>query len=224
MELAIENKFSVARKNMVDCQIRPSKVTDEKVLSSFENMPREYFLPTYLQGIAYVDEDIDLGKGHFLMEPVILARLLQAAKIKDTDIVLDIGCSTGYSTAILSSLASTVIGIDDDADFVAQADELLQNMDICNVALIHSAVREGYEAQAPFDVIVVNGAVPRVPGHILDQLADGGRLVTVVCEKGKTVGTAVLMTKEKGLVTTKNLFDAATHFVAGFDEHEFFKF
>ena len=223
MGLAID-KFKTARQNMIDCQIKPNMVTDESVIEAFAKVPREEFVPSYMRGIAYVDEDVDLGKGRFLMEPTTFARLLQAADIQESDIVLDIGCGTGYSMAILSELASTVIGIDEDADFTAQADQLLQDMDICNVALIHGKTREGYQNQAPFDVIFINGSVPHVPGYLTDQLAEGGRLITVLRGKSDPIGQAVLMTKNKGAVTTTTLFDASTHFVSGFDEQDYFTF
>lgn len=223
MSLAVD-KFSIARKNMVDCQIRPSKVTDEAVINAFETVPREYFVPSYWQGIAYIDEDIKLGKAGWLMEPVILARLLQAAAIRKEDVVLDIGCGSGYSTAVLAQLAMTVIGVDQDADMIEQADVQMQTMDICNAALIHGNPRDGYQAQAPFNVILINGAVPSVPGHITDQLAEGGRLVTVLRGPEYGTGQAVLVTKTKAVITTEYLFDASTYPAPGFENQAFFTF
>lgn len=218
------DKFGIARKNMVDCQIRPNKVTDEAVIAAFEAVPREYFVPSYLQGIAYIDEDIKLGSAGWLMEPAILARLLQAAAVRKTDIALDIGCGSGYSTAVLAQLAMTVIGVDQDADLVEQADVQLQTMDICNAALIHGNPRDGCQAQAPFNVILIGGAVPSVPGHITDQLAEGGRLVTVLRGRENAMGQAVLVTRNKAALTTEYLFDAATYPAPGFDNQAFFTF
>ncbi|MBL1147763.1 MAG: protein-L-isoaspartate O-methyltransferase [Pseudomonadota bacterium] len=223
MSLAVD-KFSTARKNMVDCQIRPSKVTNEAVINAFETVPREYFVPSYLQGIAYIDEDIKLGKAGWLMEPVILARLLQAAAIRQDDVVLDIGCGSGYSTAVLAQLAMTVIGVDQDADMIEQADVQLQTMDVCNAALVHGNPRDGYQAQAPFNVILINGSVPGVPGHITDQLAEGGRLVTVLRGPEYGTGQAVLVTKTKAVITTEYLFDASTYPAPGFEDQAFFTF
>lgn len=223
MSLAVD-KFSLARKNMVDCQIRPGNVTDGAVIEAFETVPREYFVPSYLQGIAYIDEDIKLGNTGWLMEPVILARLLSAAAVKKDDIVLDVGCGSGYSTAVLSHLAMTVIGIDKDADMIEQADVQLQSMDICNAAFVHGNPRDGCQAQAPFNVILIGGCVPAVPGHITDQLAEGGRLVTVLRGREYGNGRAVMMTKTKAVVTTEYLFDASTYPAPGFEDQAFFTF
>ncbi len=224
MTMAAEN-FDLARRNMVDCQIRPNQVTDAGVITAFETVPREAFVPSYLQGIAYVDEDVRISENRYMTEPTVLARLLQAAGIKDGDIALDIGCGTGYSAAILSHLATTVIGLDGDADLAEQAEALLQDMDVCNVAVVHGNPRDGYPGQAPFDVILINGSVSNIPPHITDQLAEGGRLVTVLRGAGyNNTGRAVLVTRKKAALETTFLFDAGSYPAPGFDEPEFFTF
>ncbi len=217
------NQFKKARKNMIEGQLRPNKIIDEHLISAMMAVPRENFVPITLQGVAYVDEDLPVGKGQHLMEPIVFARLLQAAAIKQDDVVLDIACGRGYSTAILSHLAATVIGIEQEADFAKQADTILEEMDICNVATIHGNIRDGYKEQAPFNVILINGAIPHVPGHIIDQLADGGRLITIISENGR-IGKAVLMKKEKAVINTTYLFDAMTPLISGFEEHDTFTF
>src|SRR3546814_7419678 len=117
--------FAAARENMIEGQLRPNKVTDEAILSAMGTVPRERFLPNGKRAVAYVDEDIGLGQGRFLMEPIVLARLIQAAGVEPDDLVLDIGCGTGYSAAILALLANTVIALECDERLARQATEIL---------------------------------------------------------------------------------------------------
>ena len=127
--------FAVVRRNMVESQIRPNKVTDPLLLAALLEIPREQFLPKSRRGVAYVDEDIEVGEGRYLMEPMVLARLLQAAEIKPTDIALDIGCATGYSTAVLARLANSVVALEADAELAALASENLIELGVANAAL-----------------------------------------------------------------------------------------
>ena len=215
----------IAKKNMIHSQLLPNKVTDEKLLQVFNTVPRENFVPKNLENIAYTDEDIAIGQGQYLREPLITARLIQAANIKKSDIVLDIGCGSGYSSAILSHLAATVIGIEENSAIAEDAEEILKEMDICNVAIINTDVQAGYKEQAPFNVILINGSILHVPSYITDQLAEGGRLLTVIAHsKNTNNGKAILMKKEKGNIKTTYLFDAATPPLLGFEEKEFFTF
>jgi len=215
--------YQLARKNMIESQIRTNKVTDERILDSMSNLPREQFVPLHMQGFAYVDEDVDLGNGRFLQEPLILARLVQAANIKSTDIVLVIGAATGYSPALIGRLAATVVGVESDQKLADQADTLLHELDIVNTAVIQGDENLGYPKQAPYDVILINGAVPRVPEHILEQMSEGGRLITVIA-KSSRVGEAVLIERKNGEFTQNNLFEATTPFLRSFTEDEKFTF
>jgi protein-L-isoaspartate(D-aspartate) O-methyltransferase len=208
--------YAAARLNMVDSQLRTNKVTDAALLDSFEAVPREAFVPERLRGIAYIDEDIALGNGRFVMEPMILSRLLQAARPEADDIALDIGCATGYATAILSRLVATVVALEADAGLAAQANRTLSELEIDNVVVVEGALIEGYPKQAPYNVIVLGGAVARIPVAISDQLAEGGRLVTVV--KDTTgMGRATLMQRNGGVVSSRVLFDAAVPMLPGFE-------
>ena len=212
------------RKNMINGQVRTNKVTDPALLDALRVVPRERFVPGHLQGIAYIDEDIAIGNGRYLPEPMVLARLVQAAGVGKGDIVLDIGCGTGYSSAVLGHLAATVVGIEHDKDMMQQADRLLHDLDICNTAVVQRAdLCEGYAQQGPYNVILINGSVPSVPEKIKSQLADGGRLVTVLSKRGH-MGSAVLMTRAGETFDTRVLFDAATPTLAGFEAPETFVF
>lgn len=209
---------------MVESQIRTNKVTDGGLISAMRKIPREKFVPRHLQGVAYADEDIALGGGRWLREPMVLARLIQEADIKKTDLVLDIGCGTGYSTAVLGHLASTVVGLEQNKDMSDEADRLLHDLDIVNAVVIQQKdLREGYAQQGPYDAILINGSVPVVPDKIKSQLADGGRLVTVLSTRGH-MGNAVLITRFGESFSTRVLFDAATPTLSGFEASKTFEF
>lgn len=207
--------YDAARANMVENQVRPNKVTDDRVLDAMAAVPRELFVPRKFAGIAYVDEDIAVSAGRYLMEPMVLARLLQAASIKPGDVVLDIGCATGYSTAVLARLADTVVAIESDADLAETAVALMTELDADNTAVVTGELREGYANQAPYDVIVLGGAVDEVPQALSDQLVEGGRLVAVVTG-GNAVGRATLMRRMHGGLSSRILFDASVPPLPGF--------
>jgi protein-L-isoaspartate(D-aspartate) O-methyltransferase len=220
----MDQTFEKARKNMVENQLRPNKVTDTAVLEAMSRIPREQFVPRHLQSAAYVDEDVPLGNGRYLREPAIVARLIQEAGVRKKDIVLDIGCNSGYSSAVLGHLADTVVGLEFDDHLADEADKLLHDLDICNAIVVRQKdLREGYAQQGPYDVIFINGSVPAVPEKIKSQLAEGGRLVTVLSENGH-MGTAILMTRTRENFSTRVLFDAATPTLSGFEQKKGFVF
>jgi protein-L-isoaspartate(D-aspartate) O-methyltransferase len=207
--------YRAARLNMVESQLRTNKVTDEAVLAGFLAVPRERFVPPHLAGIAYVDEDIPLGGGRYLMEPMVLARLLQLAEIAPGDGVLEVGAATGYATAILARLGARVVAVESDRGLVAVARARMQDMRIGNVTLLEGPLDEGYPAGAPYEVIVINGAVVSIPDAIARQLAEGGRLVTVL--KPHALGHAVVMTRSAGILSERRVFDAGIMKLPGFE-------
>ena len=198
--------FDKARANMVESQIRTNKVTDERLVAAMRAIPREIFVPPALQGVAYVDEDLNVGGGRYMTEPMVLARLLQSADVGPEDAVLVIGSTTGYAVALLAQLAETVVGIEDDAELVNAADKNLAALGIDNAAVIRLSLAEGYAKQAPYDVILIEGRCGVVPEVITRQLAPGGRLVTVTDERG--VGKATLLRRSGDTVSGRVLFDA----------------
>ncbi len=200
-------KYAAARRNMVDNHIRPNKVTDPLILSAMSKLPREIFVPAEMAGVAYVDDSIMLGNKRFFIEPMVLAKLLQAAQVMPDDVVLDIGCATAYTSAILAEMASTVVALESDPSLAATANKIIIELGIDNVAVVEGPLNEGYGKQAPYDVIVINGAVPDIPAIITDQLAEGGRLVTVVSDG--LVGRGVLATRNGDTVSRIELFDAS---------------
>ncbi len=215
--------FATARLNMVESQLRTNRVTDLALLGAFETVPRERFVPEPLRGIAYVDEDVPLGGGRFVMEPMVLARLLQAALPGPDDIALDIGCGTGYGTAILSRLAATVVALESDATLAAAANQALDGLEFDNAVVVEGQLTEGYPKQAPYNVILLSGAVAEVPPAIGEQLAEGGRLVAVVAA-GTGLGRATLMQRDGGVISSRVLHDAALPVLPGFETEPGFVF
>jgi protein-L-isoaspartate(D-aspartate) O-methyltransferase len=213
---------------MVEGQLRTNKVTDEAVLDGFLTTPRERFVPPHLRGIAYVDDDIPLGHGRYLIEPLVLARLLQLAEIGKTDKVLEIGCATGYATAILAKLAASVVAVESDPQFAAAARANLAALGLGNIQLQGAPLEAGWRAGAPYNVILVNGGVGEIPAAVTDQLAEGGRLVTVT--EGSAIpsearcGCAVLMTRAEGKLSSRPVFDATVEVLPGFARRPAFVF
>ncbi len=215
--------YAVARNNMVESQIRTNRVTDPRIIGAMSELPRERFLPRNLRGIAYVDEDIPLGSDRYLMEPMVLARMLQGAEIRDSDVVLSIGAGVGYDAAVISRLATTVIGLESDGALVSQANMTLSALGIDNVVLVEGSLKAGYPRQAPYDVMVLGGAVEEVPDAIVRQLAPGGRLVGVVMAPGEP-GRAMLLLRVGDVVNRRVLFDATTSRLPGFAREPSFVF
>ena len=207
--------FAAARLNMVESQLRTNKVTNGAILDAFESTPRELFVPEARRGIAYVDDDIEIGPGRCLMEPMVLARLLQAARPDPSDVALHIACGTGYTTALLARLAATVVALESDADLAAFATDTLAALEVDNAVVVKGDLSEGYPAQAPYNVILIDGAVAEVPEAISRQLAEGGRLVAVVMDSG-SIGRATLVERHGEVISGRVLFDAAVPVLAEF--------
>jgi protein-L-isoaspartate(D-aspartate) O-methyltransferase len=220
--------FAAARFNMIEGQLRPNGVRDERVLGVLEKLPRELFAPPRFAGIAYVDESLPVSTGRYLLPPMLLARLLQAARIGPHDKVLDIAPATGYSTAALASLAGRVISLESSAELQRQATAILASLGIANVEPHVAPMHQGWKAAAPYDVIFINGAVDHVPEHLFLQLKNGGRLAAVARRYGKAhaahAGEAKLYEKSGYVVTHHSLFDANAALLPGFADDAKFSF
>jgi protein-L-isoaspartate(D-aspartate) O-methyltransferase len=201
-----------ARFNMVEAQIRPANVTDQRILAAMNAVAREKFVPRAAVALAYADVPVQVAPGRHLLDPRSFAKLVQLAQVTADDRVLDVGCATGYSSAVLARLAADVIALEQDADLVRAASGLLANP-VGKVEVVQGALIEGVKDRAPFDVIFVNGAIERVPESLLSQLAEGGRLVTVL-KDGQS--RAWLFLKENGQVGKRPDFDADVPVLAGF--------
>lgn len=209
-----------ARNRMVDGQVRTADVTDLRILAAMLDLPRERFVPPDKADLAYTDLDIPLGSDspgaapRRLMRPRNFAKLVQAADVLATDRVLDAGCATGYGAAVLARLAAEVVALDEDRALTAFAAKALAECRLDNVTVATAPIAAGFPAQAPYDVIVLEGASEISPGALLSQLADGGRLV---CVEGRgRVGRAMLYVASGGAVSGRSVFDAAAPLLPGF--------
>lgn len=210
--------FTEQRLSMVDGQIKPFSVADTRVLHAFTAVPREIFLPAAQQSVAYIGEDLPCGEGRYLIEAPAYARLLQEAAIQSHETVLDVGCLTGYTTAILKHLAGTVVGIDQEK-LITKAKKLTQHWH-ANAALFQAAeLTEGAPRADLYDAIVINGAVQVIPPALIAQLKEGGRIATFWrddAETGRGNGRAILFHKHNGVLTRQELFDAFVPVLPGF--------
>jgi protein-L-isoaspartate(D-aspartate) O-methyltransferase len=213
---------TASRTNMVNCQILTNNVTDKRVSEALLAVAREDFVPRSHQGVAYVDEDLPLGNGRYLIEPMAFAKLLQALELSDDDIVLDIACAGGYSTAVLARLAATVVGLEDNEDIAAATNQRLTDLGVDNAVVVCGPLKEGYEAQAPYDAIFVNGAVEVSVEGVTSQLAEGGRMIVV--ERDGPVGVAVIYHKIDGRISRLEAFDVQLPVLPGFERSVGFQF
>ena len=214
--------FAAARRNMVDCQILPNQVDDQRIVDALLKIPREKFVPDNLTGIAYVDEIVPLGGQRYVMEAMVVARLLQTAALNAEDVALSIGCGTGYATAILAQIVDTVVAVEPDRGLAQKANENLLAIGLDNVAVVEGKLEDGNIDQGPYNVIFFDGAVQTVPDAICDQLAEGGRLVAIVA--GERVGTAYLYSRFGGVISKREVFDAGTPLLPGFGKQKAFVF
>ena len=215
--------FEVSRSHMIESQLRPNKVTDDRVLNAFASVRRELFVPEHLRPVAYLDEDLPLGRGRYLMEPMVAARLLQAAAIARTDAALIVGAGTGYEAALTAMLARSVVALEEDHELARRAHAALVEHAIASVSVIEGPLHEGYRPRAPYDVILFGGAVAGMPAEINAQLAEGGRLLAIV-KPGNLVGRATLATRTGGMLAQRVIFDAPTPFLPGFAPKPAFEF
>lgn len=220
--------YAVQRMKMVDGQLRTTDITNPRLLAAMSDVPREAFVPAAKRSLAYIDEDLevssagDAGQARYLMNPSPFGKLVQLADVQPGDVVLDVGCGTGYSTAVLSKLATSVIALESDEALCATATETLSELDFDNVAVVHGSLLEGYKSEAPYDVIFVGGAVDRVPDSLLAQLREGGRLVVV--EGQGNAGVACIYIKENNVISHREEFNAAVRPLIEFKREPAFEF
>ena len=207
--------FDAARVNMIESQLRPNKVTDERVLDAFLRLRRELFVPERLRGVAYVDDDLPLGHGRYMMRPMVAARLLQAATVDAKESALVVGAGVGYEAALLAQLARSVVALEDNPDLARIGRSALVDHRIATVNYVEAPLPLGHRQRAPYDVILFAGAVAQIPAELSGQLAEGGR-IAVVLRPHEGVGRATLITRTGGALAPRVMFDAATPLLAGF--------
>lgn len=217
--------FKQMRENMVDCQINTMGVVSEQILEAFSTVPREAFVPEDKQNIAYCDEDIEVCKGRYLMEPLVIARLLEHANLQKDDVALTIGSGAGYTAALLSQIVSTVVSLEEDDALIERSQSVWDEYGFCNIAGFSGHLTEGAPKNAPYSLIIINGSVSEIPMAIKEQLAPDGRLLAVVREKENQAGKATLIEcSDSKTCSSRILFDANTPYLSGFEPKETFEF
>lgn len=215
--------FEARRIAMVEAQLRPNEVTDKRLIAAMRAVPRERFVPKTREGLAYMDQDIEVlpardgAPARALLAPMVQARLIQLADIQPHETVLDVGCATGYSTAVLARLGAGVVGLEPDPELAALAKANLASCGHANGEIVTGDLTAGYAAGAPYDVIVLEGSVANVPNALLSQLKEGGRLVAVRTRApNMRQGKAYLFVRVKGEASGTVEFDAAAPPLPGF--------
>ncbi len=218
--------FATARQKMVDGQVRPNDVTDSRIIDAMLAVPREAFVPPSQSAMAYLDRDLDIGEGaserRFLIQPQVLAKMLQAAEIKETDKVLVVGTAPGYAAAVVARLAGQVVATEGDAGRQAKAKAVLAELGLANVTFKAAAAADGEPANAPYDVIVLDGATEVTPERLYGQLRNGGRLVGVFATTRPP--RAMIVTHSHADFGSRALFDASVPVLPGLERLPAFVF
>jgi protein-L-isoaspartate(D-aspartate) O-methyltransferase len=208
--------FALARRNMIEGQLRPNRVTNAALLAAIAELPRERFLPEGLRAVAYADDDVPLGGGRYMMEPMVLARLIQALQPDSEDRALVVASGCGYCAGLLARLVKTVVAVESDERLAAMATQAFKALELTNIMLMIGRPEDGAPELAPYDVVLIEGAVRQIPQTLLDQLAEGGRLATVMAGPPGALGNATLIVKQGGVTSGRPLFDAGTPELPGF--------
>ncbi len=205
---------AAARRMMVDCQVRTADVTNLDLIAAMLDVPRELFVPSAQAKLAYLDSDISIGHGRVLLKPMVLAKLIQAAQLGRNDHVLDVACGTGYSSAILSRLAGSVVALEEDASLAALARPALSAVGAAQVAVVTGPLTAGWPAAGPYDFILLNGATEFTPQSYAGQLKPQGRLACIYHDG--PAGKAMLYRLVESRLVGRPIFEAAAPVLPGF--------
>lgn len=214
--------FAAAREAMVDCQVRPSDVTRYPIIEAMLAIPREEYLPESQRPVAYLGEHMPLAPGRVLLDPRVFAKMLDAINVTSSDLVLDIGCGRGYSSAVLARMSEAVIALEEVPELAEQAEEILSAQSVDNVIVESGKLAEGVPGQGPYDAIIIEGGVEVLPDAITDQLKIGGRIVAIFLE-GRG-GQARLGIKMDHGIAWRRIFDASAPKLSGFETAKAFVF
>ena len=214
--------YAARRTMMVDTQVRPSDVTKFPIIDAMLSIPREAFVPDALREAAYIGENLDLGEGRTLLDPRTFAKIIDALEIETDDVILDVACGYGYSTAILARLGDFVVGLEDDAARATDAQAILSEQGIDNAAAMEGTLAEGAAKSGPYDIIVLQGAVETVPEALIDQLREGGRMAAIFAEGA--LGVVRIGHKIDGAMNWRFAFNAGAPILPGFENEVAFAF
>ncbi|NSX56165.1 protein-L-isoaspartate O-methyltransferase family protein [Parasulfitobacter algicola] len=213
--------FAARRTMMVDTQVRPSDVTKFPIINAMLSVPREEYVPDAQREAAYVGENMHIGNGRMMLEPRTLAKLLDALAIQNDELVLDIGCGLGYSSAVIAHIAEAVVAIEDDEIMADAAQSNLSEQNIDNAAVVFDPLSNGAAKHGPYDVIVVQGGVETVPVPILDQLKEGGRIACIFMQGA--LGQAKIGYKTDDGISWRFIFNATAPILSGFQNTKAFQ-
>ncbi len=213
---------AAARRHMVDGQIRTADVTNPNLIAAMQAVPRELFVPPALATQAYRDGDVSLGQGRALLRPFVLAKLIQGADLRLGDQVLDVGCGTGYSAAVLAHMGASVVALEENADLVRQAQTALAKAGAGQitgqitgqVSVVRGPLTAGWPAAAPYDLILLDGAIEVAPDGFAGQLKPGGRLAAIFGRP--PAAKAMIYRLVEGHLVGRPIFDAAAPLLPGF--------
>ena len=206
--------YATQRFNMVEAQVRTNDVTDPRIHAALSAVAREQFVPAARRAMAYADVPVEVAQGRFLLDPRTFAKMVQLAGLRAGDNVLDVACGTGYSSVVLGRLVKSVTALEQDADLVRIASDMVPASGATNVTVVQGGLTEGVKAKAPFDAIFIEGGVDAVPEQLLAQLAEGGRLVAILNSGAQ--GRAHIFVREKGRIGSRPDFDANVPLLGGF--------
>jgi protein-L-isoaspartate(D-aspartate) O-methyltransferase len=212
--------FETNRTMMVDTQVRPSDVTKFPIIDAMLKVRRESFVPDALRSVAYADTNLELGGDRVLLEARTLAKMLDAIAFSGDELVLDLGCGLGYSSAVIARMAGAVIALEDNEIAVSDAETALSGQDVDNVVVIEGVLNEGAAKHGPYDVIVIEGAVETIPDDFTDQLKDGGRIAAIFANGA--LGEVRVGYKIDGAVSWRTAFNATAPILPGFEAVEAF--
>jgi protein-L-isoaspartate(D-aspartate) O-methyltransferase len=208
--------YASQRLNMIEAQLRINDVDDPRILAAMGDVPRERFVPAAKRALSYADVPVEVSPGRYLLDPRTFAKMLDLAAIRAEDRVLDVGCASGYSSSVLARIARSVIALEQDADLVRLATELLPSVGAAGAVVTQGPLAQGFAAKAPYNAIVVEGAISSAPEALLSQLAEGGRLVAVV--SNGTAGKACVFVREGQSFGRRAAFDAEVPTLVGFSK------
>ncbi|TKW68534.1 MAG: protein-L-isoaspartate O-methyltransferase [Paracoccus denitrificans] len=214
--------FTKARTMMVDTQVRPNDVTIYPIIAAMLDVPREAFVPAARQSVAYMGENVRLSDERWLLEPRNFAKLLEALNIQPTELVLNIAAGLGYDAAVMARLGEAVVALESDPDLATQAEANLSEQGVDNVAVVTGDLTQGFAKQAPYDVILISGAIEELPQAIADQLKEGGR-VGAIFDEGM-LGVARIGHKIDGAVNWRYAFNGSAPVLPTFRKSETFQF
>jgi len=214
--------YKTARTAMVDCQIRPSDVTKYPIIEAFLNTPREAYVPDSCRQVAYAGDHIDLGNHRTLLDPRVFAKMLDCLNVNPDDLVLDLGCGLGYSTAILAKLAEAVVAVEDDAAMAETATATLSEQSVDNAFVVHGDLAKGNAKNGPYDVIILQGSVEDIPSALIGQLKDGGQICAIFNDH--KLGECRIGYKSHQKLSWNTVFNATAPLMDGFEMEKSFKF